>query len=146
MVIDACSRMDFQAVPATRQFLYPLSLSIYDKISSICRRIYGAGNVEYAQAAKTAIDKFERMGYGNLPICIAKTQYSLSHDPKLLGRPSGFTVMVKNCRAAVGAGFIYPLLGPIMTMPGLPIRPCFYDMDIYEDPNQPGKLIINGLF
>ncbi|KAF4672975.1 hypothetical protein FOL47_011164 [Perkinsus chesapeaki] len=123
------------------KFTYPLELPIKDKIAAICTKIYGAANVEYEEAAETAIKRFEEAGLGGLPICMAKTQYSLSADPSLRGRPTGFTIKVKNCRAAAGAGFIYPLLGPIMTMPGLPTRPCFYDVDI--DPAT-GK--VEGLF
>ncbi|KAF4680950.1 hypothetical protein FOZ60_012765 [Perkinsus olseni] len=123
------------------KFTYPLDIPIKDKIAAICMKIYGAAAVEYEEAAELAIERFERAGLGGLPICMAKTQYSLSADASLRGRPAGFTIKVKNCRAAAGAGFIYPLLGPIMTMPGLPTRPCFYDVDI--DPAT-GK--VEGLF
>ncbi|KAF4755658.1 hypothetical protein FOZ62_031893, partial [Perkinsus olseni] len=123
------------------KFTYPLDIPIKDKIAAICTKIYGAAAVEYEEAAELAIERFERAGLGGLPICMAKTQYSLSADASLRGRPAGFTIKVKNCRAAAGAGFIYPLLGPIMTMPGLPTRPCFYDVDI--DPAT-GK--VEGLF
>ncbi|EER10689.1 Formate--tetrahydrofolate ligase, putative [Perkinsus marinus ATCC 50983] len=112
------------------KFAYPLDISIKGKISAICMKIYGAVAVEYEEAADLAIERFEKAGLGKLPICMAKTQYSLSADATLRGRPTGFTIKVKSCRAAAGAGFIYPLLGPIMTMPGLPTRPCFYD--VYE--------------
>jgi len=111
-------------------FLYPLDISIKEKISAICVNIYGAKDVEYSDVANAKVERFEKQGFSGMPICMAKTQYSLSHDADLKGAPTGFTVLVKDVRAAVGAGFIYPLLGPIMTMPGLPTRPAFYDVDI----------------
>ena len=83
-------------------------------------RYYGAGGVEYSEAAEGKIALYERLGYGRLPICMAKTHLSLSHDPKLKGRPAGFVVPVRDIRASVGAGFLYPLLGTMSTMPGLP--------------------------
>jgi len=112
------------------RFLYELNISIKEKIETICREIYGAGNVTYSEEAEKKIELYTRRGYSNLPICMAKTHLSLSHDPELKGAPKGFTVPISDIRASVGAGFIYPLLGSIRTMPGLPTRPVFYDIDI----------------
>ena len=103
--------------------------------------VYGAADVTFSAEAERDLERFEKSGFGHLPICMAKTQYSLSHDAGLLGRPTGFTVPVISVRASIGAGFIYLLCGPILTMPGLPVRPAFYDIDI--DPKT-GK--ISGLF
>lgn len=80
--------------------------------------------------AEKQIELYEKQGFGSLPICMAKTQYSFSHDAALKGAPSGFTLPIRDVRASVGAGFIYPLVGTMSTMPGLPTRPCFYDIDI----------------
>jgi len=112
------------------KFLYPLELSIKDKIETIAREIYGADGVDYTQAAEKQIEEFTRLGYDNLPICMAKTHLSLSHDPSLKGRPVGFRLPIRAVRASVGAGFLYPIAGPIRLMPGLPTRPAYYDIDI----------------
>ncbi len=111
-------------------FLYPLELSITEKIEKIATEVYGAGKITYSEDAREAIDKFAALGYSNLPICMAKTQYSLSHDPALKGAPKGFDFPVKDVRLAAGAGFIYPITGEITTMPGLPSKPGFIGMDI----------------
>lgn len=94
------------------------------------RQVYRAASVEYSPEAEAAIEKYTRMGFSALPICMAKTQYSFSHDAKAKGAPSGFVLPIRDVRASVGAGFLYPLVGNMMTMPGLPTRPCFYDIDI----------------
>lgn len=120
------------------KFLYDLNLSIKEKIEAICKQIYGAEGVDFLPAAEEKIANFTRLGFDKLPICMAKTQYSLSHDPTLLGAPTGFRVPIRDLNASVGAGFIYPLLGSIMTMPGLPTRPVFFDIDI--DP-ETGKIV-----
>jgi|TARA_B110000208_G_scaffold2586_1_gene3456 formyltetrahydrofolate synthetase len=86
--------------------------------------------VEYSDLAREQLARYTAAGYTNLPICVAKTHLSLSGDPKLKGVPTGFTVAVKSVRASVGAGFVFPLMGNIMTVPGLPTRPGFYDVDI----------------
>lgn len=112
------------------QFLYPLTIDIKGKIETIARSIYGAENVTYSETAEGKIARYMELGYSNLPICMAKTHLSLSADPALKGVPTGFTVTVRDIRASVGAGFLYPLLGDIMTIPGLPTRPGFYDVDI----------------
>lgn len=120
--------------------LYDDNLTIQEKINCVCKEIYGAGNVSFSAAAKKTLAQIEQLGFGHFPVCIAKTQYSLSDDPKLLGRPEGFEVNVKELRISAGAGFIVAMLGDIMTMPGLPKRPAALDIDIDEDGN------IVGLF
>jgi len=127
--------------PANFQFLYPLEWSIKQKIEKIATVIYGADGVTYEAAAEKQIKNFEKAGFGNLPICMAKTHLSISHNPALKGRPRGFTVPVREVRASVGAGFIYPLLGEMRTMPGLPSRPAFMDVDLNLET---GKVV--GLF
>jgi len=114
------------------RFLYDLNLPIKTKIEIICKEIYGAKDVTYSEKAERNIQLFTDRGYGNLPICMAKTHLSISHDPELKNAPTGFTVPVVDIRASVGAGFLYPLLGSIKTLPQLPTRPCFYDIDINE--------------
>ena len=122
------------------QFLYEDSLSIEEKIEKICKDIYGAGAVNYSSAAKKTLAQVEKLGFSRFPVCMAKTQYSLSDDATLLGRPEGFTVTVQEVRIAAGAGFIVVLLGDIMTMPGLPKMPAALHIDVDEN----GK--IGGLF
>jgi len=130
-VVKACEQeSDFQ-------FLYDVEDTIEDKIRAIATKVYGAGDVEISPAARTQIERYEQQGFGNLPICMAKTQYSLSHDPELKGRPTGFTLPVREVRASVGAGFLFPLLGEVMTMPGLPTRPAFYDIDLDIETEKP---------
>ncbi|MCB2210424.1 formate--tetrahydrofolate ligase [bacterium] len=116
--------------PSDFHFLYPLDISIKDKIETIAKEIYGADGVDYSEEAEAQIREYTRLGYGDLPICMAKTHLSLSHDPSLKGRPSGFRVPIRAVRASVGAGFLYPIAGPIRLMPGLPTRPAYYDIDI----------------
>ena len=122
-------------------FLYDLGLPLEDKIAAIARKVYGADGTELSDVAAEKLAAYAAAGYGSLPICMAKTHLSLSHDPSMKGRPSGFVVPVRDVRASVGAGFIYPLVGAISTMPGLPTRPCFYDIDI-----DPTTEEISGLF
>ncbi|MBV9120930.1 MAG: formate--tetrahydrofolate ligase, partial [Chloroflexi bacterium] len=105
-------------------FLYPLEHSVKQKIQTIATAMYGAAGVEYMPAAERAIKRFTELGYNDLPICMAKTPLSLSHDAALKGRPSGFTVTIRDVRLSAGAGFLYPLLGEIRTMPGLPSQPA----------------------
>ena len=116
--------------PSKVQPFYPLELSIKEKIERIAFEIYGAGKVDYSADAEKAIDKFSSLGYDKLPICMAKTQYSLSHDPALKGAPKGFVFPVADVRLAAGAGFVYPLSGEINTMPGLSSKPGYLGMDI----------------
>lgn len=120
--------------------LYEDELEIEEKIEKIATEIYGAGSVTYTPAAKKAIQRITELGYGNLPVCMAKTQYSLSDDPKMLGRPSGFELSIREVYVSAGAGFVVAITGTIMTMPGLPKRPAAER--IFVDEN--GK--IEGLF
>jgi len=122
------------------KLLYPPTLSIKDKIKTIATKIYGAKDVSYSSLAEEKIAKFAKAGYGKLPICMAKTHLSLSHDPKLKGAPTGFTLPVRDINASIGAGFLYPLCGEMRTMPGLPSVPAGTKVDIDAD----GR--IKGLF
>lgn len=122
------------------QVLYEDSLSLQDKIQKIAVEIYGAGGVTYSAAAAKQLQNLEKLGFGKLPVCMAKTQYSLSDDPALLGRPEGFFVNVREAYVSAGAGFVVVLTGAVMTMPGLPKKPAAYQIDVDED----GK--ITGLF
>lgn len=112
------------------RFLYDLDIPIKEKIEAICTQIYGADGVDYLPEAEKKIELYTRLGFDKLPLCMAKTHLSLSHDPKLKGVPKGFRVPIRDIRASVGAGFLYPLLGEMRTMPGLPTRPVFYDVDL----------------
>jgi methylenetetrahydrofolate dehydrogenase (NADP+)/methenyltetrahydrofolate cyclohydrolase/formyltetrahydrofolate synthetase len=116
--------------PTDFHFLYPLELSIKEKIELICTQIYGADGVDYLPEAEGKIELYTRLGFDKLPLCMAKTHLSLSHDPELKGVPKGYRVPIRDIRASVGAGFLYPLLGTMRTMPGLPTRPVFYDVDL----------------
>jgi len=116
--------------PHQAKLLYSLELPIKEKIEIIAREVYGAGSVTYTDDASEAIDKFTALGYGNFPICMAKTQYSFSHDPALKGAPKGYVFPVREVRLSAGAGFIVPITGEITTMPGLPSKPAFIGMDI----------------
>ncbi|XP_010932479.1 formate--tetrahydrofolate ligase [Elaeis guineensis] len=111
------------------KFLYPLDISIKEKIEAIAKS-YGASGVEYSEQAEKQIEMYGRQGFSGLPICMAKTQYSFSHVPSQKGAPAGFVLPIRDVRASIGAGFIYPLVGTMSTMPGLPTRPCFFDIDI----------------
>jgi formyltetrahydrofolate synthetase len=124
-VIAACEK------PGNFKFLYPLeTTTIKQKIETIVKEMYGGAGVEYSPEAEKKIELYTRLGFDKLPICMAKTQYSLSHDPNLKGAPTGFIVPVRDVRASVGAGFVYPLLGTMSTMPGLSTRPGYYDIDL----------------
>ena len=120
--------------------LYPDNLSLREKIETVAREIYGAGSVSFAPAAAKALDRIEALGFSHMPVCMAKTQYSLSDDPKLLGRPEGFNVNIREAYVSAGAGFVVAITGAIMTMPGLPKRPAAEGIDVDES----GK--ITGLF
>ena len=120
--------------------LYPDEMPLMDKIHTVASEIYGAGDVTYTAAAKRQLERLERDGFGRLPVCIAKTQYSLSDDPKLLGRPVGFEMHVREVYVSAGAGFVVVLTGDVMTMPGLPKTPAAYRIDVDDD----GKIV--GLF
>jgi methylenetetrahydrofolate dehydrogenase (NADP+)/methenyltetrahydrofolate cyclohydrolase/formyltetrahydrofolate synthetase len=114
--------------------------SAEEKLNVIAREMYGADGVELSELAKRKLDTYTKQGFGHLPICIAKTQYSLSHDPALKGVPTGFTVPIRDVRASVGAGYLYALAADIMTIPGLPTYAGFMNVEVDED----GK--IEGLF
>jgi len=120
--------------------LYDVNLSIREKIEIIAREIYGADSVNILPAAERAIKKIEELKMDKLPICVAKTQYSLSDDPTLLGRPQGFVITVREIKLSSGAGFIVAITGDIMTMPGLPKVPAAEKIDIDENG------VITGLF
>ncbi len=113
--------------------LYPDEMSLQDKIKTVASEIYGAEGVSYAPAAQRALKRIEEMGFGNLPVCMAKTQYSLSDDQTKLGRPSGFTINVRDAYVSAGAGFVVVLTGSIMTMPGLPKKPAAENIDVDEN-------------
>jgi len=113
--------------------IYDTALSLREKIETISREIYGAAGVEYSAEAAKALDTAEKEGFGGLPVCMAKTQYSLSDDPKLLGRPEGFTVTIREAYVSAGAGFVVAIAGSIMTMPGLPKVPAAERIDIDEN-------------
>jgi len=133
-VVAACEK------PSNFKFLYPLELSIKEKIEIIAKEIYQAGEVVFDPLAERQIKSYEANGFGNLPICMAKTHLSISHDPSLKNAPSGYKLTVREARASVGAGFIYPLLGEMRTMPGLGSKPAYMNVDVDED----GQVI--GLF
>lgn len=120
--------------------LYPDDMTIEQKINTVCKEIYGAGTVNFTAAAKKTLSQIKKLDFEHFPVCMAKTQYSLSDDPNVLGRPEGFTVTVKEIRISAGAGFIVALLGDIMTMPGLPKAPAALNIDVDENGN------IVGLF
>jgi formyltetrahydrofolate synthetase len=123
-VIAACEK------PSDFHFLYPLEWSIKEKIEKIATTIYGAGSVSYTAEAEAKIELYTRLGFDKLPINMAKTHLSLSHDPAVKGRPQNYEFPIRDIRASVGAGFLYPLCGEMRTMPGLPSRPVFYDVDL----------------
>ncbi len=133
-VVKACEE------PASFEYLYPLDIPIRAKIEIIAKQVYGAADVKYDGLAERQIADFEGQGWGNLPICVAKTHLSISQDPALKGAPTGHVVRVREVRASVGAGFIYPLLGTMRTMPGLGMTPAYMNVDIDDD----GKVV--GLF
>jgi formate--tetrahydrofolate ligase len=115
-------------------------MNLKDKIETIARNVYGAEDVDFTREAEKEIENLEALGYSHLPICMAKTQYSLSDDPKLLGKPEGFRITVRQIKVSAGAGFVIALTGAIMTMPGLPKVPAAEKIDVDED----GR--ITGLF
>ncbi|CAN9507483.1 unnamed protein product [Ophioblennius macclurei] len=127
--------------PSDFRFLYPSEMPIVEKIRTIAQRVYGADDIDLSPEAKAKIEYYDQQGYGSLPICMAKTHLSLSHMPDKKGAPSGFVLPIRDVRASIGAGFIYPLVGTMSTMPGLPTRPCFYDIDL-----DPVTEEISGLF
>jgi len=131
-VREACAQ------PKDFSFLYPLDRPIREKIETIARAIYSADGVSYTPEASAQISRYEDLGFGDLPICMAKTHLSLSHDATRKGVPSGFTLPIREVRASIGAGFVYPLCGTMQTMPGLPAVPAFMRIDLDEDGNVTG--------
>ncbi|XP_005506427.2 C-1-tetrahydrofolate synthase, cytoplasmic [Columba livia] len=127
--------------PSNFKFLYNVELPIIEKIRLIAQQVYGASDIELLPEAQEKVTLYTKQGFGNLPICMAKTHLSLSHDPEQKGAPTGFILPIRDIRASVGAGFLYPLVGTMSTMPGLPTRPCFYDIDL-----DPVSGEVTGLF
>jgi formyltetrahydrofolate synthetase len=134
-VVKACEQ------PSNFKFLYPLDIPVKEKIEIIAREIYRADGVDYSPEAEAKIEQFTKLGFGDLPLCMAKTHLSFTDKADQKGAPRGFRITISDIRASVGAGFLYPLLGTMRTMPGLPTRPVFYDVDL--DPKT-GKVV--GLF
>ena len=134
-MVAACEK------PTNFEFLYPLDMPIKEKIETIAKKIYGADGVDFLPEAEKKVALYNKLGFNKLPICMAKTHLSITHDPTLKNVPTGFRVPVRDIRASVGAGFLYPLLGDMRTMPGLPSRPVFFDVDLDMET---GKVL--GLF
>ncbi|OAA37185.1 C-1-tetrahydrofolate synthase [Metarhizium rileyi] len=134
-VVAACEK------PKELTLTYGLDGSIQERIEAIGQKMYGAAKVEFSELAQKKVDTYTKQGYGNLPICIAKTQYSLSHDPDLKGAPSGFTVPIRDVRMAAGAGYLYALAADIQTIPGLPTAPGYLNVDVDTETGE-----IDGLF
>jgi len=133
-VVAACEK------PSQFKFLYPLDIPIKEKIETLATKVYGADGVDYSAEAESKINLYTKLGYDKLPLNMAKTHLSLSHDPAWKGVPKNYNLPIPDIRASVGAGFLYPLCGEMRTMPGLPSRPVFMDVDIDEE----GKTV--GLF
>ena len=131
-VVTACEK------PNAFHQLTPDGTPIKEQIEAIATRIYGADGVDYLPLANQQIAKYTELGFGNLPICMAKTHLSISHDAALKGRPRDFRVPIREVRASMGAGFLYPLLGEMRTMPGLPSEPNTWKIDIDDDGNVVG--------
>ena len=131
-VVEACEE------PTTFTMLYPDEMSLRDKIHTVATKIYGATTVEYSELASTQLNRYERLGMGNLPVCIAKTHLSISGDPSLKGAPTGHTLQVREVRASAGAGFVYPICGTMSTMPGLGSAPAAESIDLDESGNVVG--------
>ncbi|XP_033847020.1 monofunctional C1-tetrahydrofolate synthase, mitochondrial [Periophthalmus magnuspinnatus] len=127
--------------PSHFKFLYDIEMPIVEKIRTIAQKVYGADDIELSAEAEAKISYYNQQGFGSLPICMAKTHLSLSHMPEKKGAPTGFVLPIRDVRASIGAGFIYPLVGTMSTMPGLPTRPCFYDIDLHPVTEE-----ITGLF
>ena len=134
-VIEACGS------PSTFQFLYDLNQPLKDKMTIIAKEMYGADGIQLSPEAEAEVERYEKQGYGALPICMAKTALSLSDDPSKKGVPTGFTLPIRNVKLSAGASFVYPLVGDMSTMPGLTTRPGFYDIDLNPDTGE-----IEGLF
>jgi formate--tetrahydrofolate ligase len=122
------------------EYVYSDELPLAEKIAAVATKIYGAEGVDFAEGAKKQLARLTDLGFGQLPVCMAKTQYSLSDNPALLGRPEGFRIAVREVYVCAGAGFVVALTGTVMTMPGLPKAPAAYDIDVNDD----GQIV--GLF
>ena len=131
-VISACQE------PSQLKYLYPLEASIQEKVDALARQVYGAGEVRWEDGAQRQARRYTDLGWGTLPICMAKTHLSISADPKMLGRPQGHTFPITDLRIAAGAGFVYPLAGQILTLPGLPKSPNAFKIDVDEKGNVVG--------
>ena len=131
-VVEACNE------PTTFSMLYPDSFSLREKIEKVATSIYGAASVEYSELASEQLDRYENLGMGNLPVCIAKTHLSISADPTLKGAPTGHILRVREVRASVGAGFVYPICGDMSTMPGLGSAPAAESIDLDDEGNVVG--------
>jgi methylenetetrahydrofolate dehydrogenase (NADP+)/methenyltetrahydrofolate cyclohydrolase/formyltetrahydrofolate synthetase len=114
---------------------------VQERMETIAKRMYGASAVEFSELAQKKVDTYVKQGFGNLPICVAKTQYSLSHDPSLKGAPTGFTVPIRDVRMAAGAGYLYALAADIQTIPGLPTAPGYLNIDVDVETGE-----IDGMF
>jgi formate--tetrahydrofolate ligase len=134
----ATAVVEATSTPSSFSLLYPDSATLREKIETVARRIYGADGVDYSPVAAKQLDSYERNGFGHLPVCIAKTHLSISSDPTLLGAPTGWTMPVREVRASVGAGFIYPICGEMRTMPGLGSKPAAFSIDLDADGNLVG--------
>jgi formate--tetrahydrofolate ligase len=119
--------------PSDFQLLYPDEASLREKIETVATKVYGAADVEYSPQATRSLDTYERAGFGHLPVCIAKTHLSITSDPKRTGAPTGWTLPVREVRASVGAGFVYPICGDMRTMPGLGSNPALRHVDIDDN-------------
>ncbi|KAI5462666.1 formate--tetrahydrofolate ligase-domain-containing protein [Mariannaea sp. PMI_226] len=127
--------------PKELSLTYGLTGTVKDRLEAISQKMYGAASVEFSELAQKKVDTYTRQGYGHLPICVAKTQYSLSHDPELKGAPTGFTVPIRDVRMAAGAGYLYALAADIQTIPGLPTAPGYLNVDVDAETGA-----IDGLF
>jgi formate--tetrahydrofolate ligase len=121
------------AEPSQFRLLYPDSASLREKIETLATKVYGADGVDYTPQAAAQLDTYERAGFGHLPVCVAKTHLSISSDPTLKGAPTGWTLPVREVRASVGAGFVYPICGDMRTMPGLGSKPAAARIDLDDD-------------
>lgn len=127
--------------PENFKLLYSTEGSVQERIEAIAKKMYGAASVTFSEIAQKKVDTYTKQGYGNLPICIAKTQYSLSHDAALKGAPTGFEVPIRDVRMAAGAGYLYALAADIQTIPGLPTAPGYLNVDVDGETGE-----IDGLF
>ncbi|KAF4121059.1 methylenetetrahydrofolate dehydrogenase (NADP+) / methenyltetrahydrofolate cyclohydrolase / formyltetrahydrofolate synthetase [Geosmithia morbida] len=140
-VVAASSKPKDLTASGQLRLTYDLEGSIQERIETIGRNMYGAAGVEFSELAQSKVDTYTRQGYGNLPICVAKTQYSLSHDPDLKGAPTGFTIPIRDVRMAAGAGYLYALAADVQTIPGLPTAPGYLNVDVDTETGE-----IDGLF